>query len=90
MVFLDCPATPTAAILQTVQEIWLKKYVLSKGDGKPVEEADPGYENEKDGGGKMNIQEENLGIKKRGKKVVWTFDLSVPVKTRREYNLDLD
>ena len=22
-----------------------------QGDGKPVEEADPGYENEKDGGG---------------------------------------
>ena len=41
----------------------------ANGDGKPVE-ADSGYENEKDGGGKMNIQEENLGIKKRGKKVV--------------------
>ena len=23
----------------------------ANGDGKPVEEADPGYENEKDGGG---------------------------------------
>jgi hypothetical protein len=31
---------------------------------------------------KMNILEENLGIKKCGKKVVGTFDLSVPVKTK--------
>lgn len=34
----------------------------------------------------MNIQEENLGIKKRGKKVVGTFDLYVPVKTRDHEN----
>jgi hypothetical protein len=58
----------------------------ANGDGKPVE-ADSGYENEKDGGGKMNIQEENLGIKKRGKKVVGTFDLSVPVKTKDHENI---
>jgi hypothetical protein len=52
------------------------------GDGKPVEEADSGYENEKIVAAKMNILEENLGIKKRGKKAVGTFDLSVPVKTK--------
>jgi hypothetical protein len=31
---------------------------------------------------KMNILEENLGIKQCGKKVVGKFDLSVPVKTK--------
>ena len=35
----------------------------------------------------MNIQEENLGTKKRGKKVVGTFDLSVPVKTKDHENV---
>ena len=52
------------------------------GDGKPVEEADSGYENEKMVAAKMNILEENLGIKKCGKKVVGTFDLSVRVKAK--------
>ena len=36
---------------------------------------------------KMNILEENLGIKKCGKKVVGTFDLSVRVKTKDHENV---
>jgi hypothetical protein len=44
------------------------------GDGKPIEEADSGYEMKKMVTAKMNILEENLGIKKCGKKVVGKFD----------------
>jgi hypothetical protein len=36
---------------------------------------------------KMNILEENLGIRSVGKKVVGTFDLSVPEKNKDHENL---
>jgi hypothetical protein len=36
---------------------------------------------------KMNILEENLGIRSVGKKAVGTFDLSVPEKNKDHENL---
>ena len=52
MVFLDCPAAPPARDSpdcsgNMTREVSPGAY----GDGKPIEEADSGYENEKDGDG---------------------------------------
>jgi hypothetical protein len=45
----------------------------ANGDGKLVEEADPGYENEKDGGGENEFFGGVSGDKKYGKKIVGTL-----------------
>jgi hypothetical protein len=75
LVFLDCPAAPPAAILQTVQEIRLEKYLLEPtGMENQLKKPIPDKKMKKMVTAKMDILEENLGIKKCGKKVVGKFD----------------
>ena len=51
MVFLDCPAAPMPRFSRPFRNMTREVCPGAYEDGKPVEEADSGYESEKDGDG---------------------------------------